>query len=242
MRIPDNILANADDLGYDPAVNSAIRYCFEHDYINSSSLMTNMNGFEEAATLIHENSAIKNIGIHVNLAEGKPLTNVTGNYFDSEGNWDVYKTNRVSNTLGTAGKIAFLKEINAQIEKALTEKIPILHLDSHLHLHTLPCYYKLFLTAAKQHNLKLRLAQTYREGSHLKYYYRKYINSLFRKNNLAYSDRFETLDKFFKNSNQSATKGTVEIMLHPWYDQSGELTDHYDPETMKKWITFLKKS
>jgi len=33
----------------------------------------------------------------------------------------------------------------------------------------------------------------------------------------------------------------VEIMLHPWYNQSGELTDHYDPETLKKWITFLTK-
>jgi chitin disaccharide deacetylase len=242
MRIPDNIIVNADDLGYDASVNTAILFCFEHGYINSSSLMTNMNVFEEAVTLIHEKPAIKNIGVHINLAEGKPLTNIPGNYLDSEGNWNVYKTNRVSNSLSTAGKAAFLKEINAQIGKALTQKIPVSHLDSHLHLHTLPCFYKLFLTAAKQHNLKLRLAQTYREGSHFKYYYRRYINNLFKKNDLAYSDRFETFEQFFKNSGKPDAKGTVEIMLHPLYDQSGKLTDHYDPDMLKKWIEFLENS
>lgn len=241
MRIPDNIIANADDLGCSASINSAILYCFGHGYINSSSLMTNMDAFEEAAVLIHEKPAIKNIGIHINLAEGKPLTNLKGDYFDSAGNFDVYKTNRVSNRLGTTGKAAFLKEINAQIERALAEKISISHLDSHLHLHTLPCFYKLFLAAAKQHNLKLRLAQTYKEGSYLKYYYRKYINNLFRKNNLAYSDRFETIDKFLENNDKPDTKGTVEIMLHPSFDQSGVLTDHAEPEALKKWMAFLKK-
>ncbi|MGZ3836673.1 MAG: ChbG/HpnK family deacetylase [Mucilaginibacter sp.] len=240
MRIPNNIIANADDLGYSASVNSAILHCFEHEYINSTSLMTNMEGFEEAATLIHERPAIKNIGIHIDLAEGKPLTNLKGNYFDSEGNWDVYKTNRVSNRLDTAAKAAFLNEINAQISRALSEKIPVSHLDSHLHLHTLPCFYKLFLVAAKQHNLKLRLAQTYKEGSYLKYYYRKYINNQFRKNGLNYSDRFETIEKFLKDHNNHDPKLTIEIMLHPWFNQTGELTDHYDPLTLQSWVSFIK--
>ncbi len=145
MLIPANILANADDLGYNTSVNKAILYCFEQGYINSTSLMTSTAYFDETVNLVHENTVITNIGIHVNLAEeGPPLTDFSENYLDDAGNWDIRKTNRLFNPLDRASKTAFSKEINAQIERALAAKISVVHLDSHLHLHTLPCVYKLF--------------------------------------------------------------------------------------------------
>jgi len=240
MRIPDHIIANADDLGFDANINTAILSSFEKGYINSTSLMTNMTAFDEAIELIRTKPAIINAGVHVNLAEGKPLTNVKGDFFDPEGNWDVYKTNKAGNRLNAAGKSDFLKEINAQIDKALAQKISVSHIDSHLHLHTLPYLYKLFLIAAKQHNLKLRLAQTYNEGSYLKYYYRKYINNLFRKNGLNYADRFETIDRCLQYYSRPDPKLKVEIMLHPWLDASGKLTDNYDPISFEKWVSYLE--
>lgn len=240
MRIPANIIANADDLGYNVAVNKAILYCYEQGYINSTSLMSSTPYFEETVSLIHKNPIITNIGIHVNLAEGPPLTDFRENYLDHAGNWDIQKTNRLLNPLDKAAKNAFLKEINAQIERALEAKISIVHLDSHLHLHTLPCFYKLFLAAAKQYKLKIRLAQTYNEGSHLKFYYRKYINNIFRNAGCNYSDRFETVDKFLRGNNTLSNKNiTTEVMLHPWFDANGMLTDHYDRDTLAKWIDFL---
>ena len=72
IRIPDYIIANADDLGYSHSVNKAILYCFEHGYINSASLMTNTGFFDEAVSMIKENPVIRNIGVHIDLAEGKP--------------------------------------------------------------------------------------------------------------------------------------------------------------------------
>lgn len=240
MRIPDHIIANADDLGFDQNVNAAILASFERGYINSTSLMTNMAGFEEAAELIHTKRTIKNVGIHVNLAEGRPLTGLKGNFLDADGNWDVYRTNKVTNRLNAASKADILKEINAQIDRALSQKIPVSHLDSHLHLHTLPCFYKLFLITAKQRKLKLRLAQTYYEGSVFKYYYRKYVNNLFRLNGLNYSDRFETVDRclgFFEQSRQQ----TIEVMFHPSLEKNGALTDNFDPAAYGKWINYLAK-
>ncbi|MBS1531719.1 MAG: ChbG/HpnK family deacetylase [Bacteroidetes bacterium] len=241
MRIPEHIIANADDLGFDSNVNAAILASFERGYINSTSLMTNMAGFEEAAELIHSKPAIKNIGIHVNLAEGKPLTNVRGDFLDADGNWDVYKTNKVTARLNVAAKTNFMKEIDAQVNKALSQKIPISHLDSHLHLHTLPCFYKLFLTAAKQHKLKLRLAQTYNEGSVLKYYYRKYINSLFRKNGLGYTDRFETVERCLEHYTGTKPRLLTEVMFHPRFDEAGDLTDNFDPAAFRNWLEYLAK-
>ena len=103
MSIPNHIIANADDLGLDTSVNAAILNCFQRGYINSTSLMTNMGGFDEAADLIHSMPVIKNVGVHINLAEGKPLTNIDSRYLDADGNWDVYKTKRSSNVLGASG-------------------------------------------------------------------------------------------------------------------------------------------
>jgi len=240
MQLPGNIIANADDLGYDEFVNKGILQCFELGYINSTSLMTNMGGFDEAVELVHSNPVIGNVGVHVNLAEGKPLTGFKEDFLDSEGNFDVGKTNKVLINLSAAGKSAFAKEINAQIEKAFSKKVSITHVDSHLHLHTLPAFYKLFLTAAKQHKLKIRLAQTYNEGSYLKFYYRKYINNLFRKNNCNYSDCFETVERFLEYKSQRGQNLKVEVMLHPWISGSGLLEDHYDKDTLTRWITFLK--
>jgi predicted glycoside hydrolase/deacetylase ChbG (UPF0249 family) len=196
MSIPANIIANADDLGFSASVNKAILRSFEEGYISSTSLMTDTPDFEATVELIHQNPAIKNIGIHVDLAQFRPLTDFKENFLDDRGNWDVYKTNKVLISLSASGKAAFTKEINSQIERALQKKINIVHLDSHLHLHTLPAFYKLFLAAARKYKLKLRLAQTYNEGSYLKFYYRKYVNNLIMKAGLNYAGGFETVDRF----------------------------------------------
>ena len=240
MRIPENIIANADDLGYSTSVNKAILNCFEQGYLNSTSLMTNTPVFSETVVLVHENPVISNIGIHIDLAEGKPITDFKEDYLDTNGNWDIQKTNRALNSFSTSAKLAFSKEINTQIEKAPAEQITIVHLDSHLHLHTLPCFYKLFLTAAKKYKLKMRLAQTYNEGSYLKFYYRKYINNTIRKEKCNYTDRFETVDRFLLYKERVPKNITVEVMLHPWFNASGILEDHYDQETLSKWITYLE--
>src|SRR6185312_6539579 len=161
-------------------------------------------------------------------------------FLDAAGNWDVYKTNKVLIKLSNSGKVAFAKEISAQIERALDNKIKLVHLDSHLHLHTLPAFRTLFVTAAERYKLKLRLAQTYNEGSYLKFYYRKYINGLIRKSGLNYADGFETVSRFLQYKNRPR-KSTVEIMLHPDLDNTGALTDHFDDTTMKDWLRYLKE-
>lgn len=250
MGIPDNIIVNADDFGLRSSVNKAILYCFEQEYINSTSLMTNVFFFDEAVDMLHSNKAIHNIGVHVNLSEGKPVSNFNqATYLDDNGNWDNSKINRKYSFLNKEVKEAFSKEIHAQIGKAIASKVPVLHLDSHYHTHTLPCFYKLFLEAAKFYKLKLRLAQTYKENSYIKFYYRQYINGVFKANHINYADLFENINRFLNNINLINKKQVIEIMVHPEFDSSGVLFDHYDIEnfknrnakTIKDWILFLGK-
>ena len=240
MRIPPNIIATADDFGLNHAVNHAILYCFEQGYANSTSILTNTPCFDEAVSIIHENSFITNLGVHVNLAEGKPLTAFIDSYLDNDGNFNLKKVNRINNILNTEARAAFLKEIDAQINKALSNGLRIVHLDSHYHLHTLPCFYELFLKIAKQYNLKIRLAQTFKENSYLKFYFRKYINSIFKSNQLNYSDYFETVKEFLNNHSNPSNR-VSELMLHPSLDEAGNLTDHFDKSAMTNWLDFIAK-
>jgi len=240
MKIPPNIIANADDLGLSNEINKAILVCYESGFINSTSLLTNTELFASTVLLIRQNPIIINIGVHVNLAEGKPVSFFERNeYLDSYGNWNISKINRKIGYLRTSDRAAFAKEIYAQIDKALAAEVPISHIDSHYHVHTLPCFYKLFFEAAKKYNLKLRLAQSYKENSFIKFAYRQYINQLFKTSNLAYSQRFETVKQYLKANRNDLE--TIEIMLHPKINDYGFLTDHYDEETIAEWIKYLDK-
>src|SRR5471030_2133213 len=192
MPLPSNIIANADDLGWDLSVNKAILYCFEKGYINSVSLMTNKPGFEDAVNLIHTNPAIKNIGVHVNLYSGKPHTDFPNkNFLLESGDWNLKKTRKTIQFFDPQTKTWFLNEVEAQVKIAMNAGVKITHLDSHLHLHTLPGFYQIFVDVAKRHQLKLRLAQTNNEGNYIKFLFRKYVNYKIKKAGSNYSDRFE---------------------------------------------------
>ncbi len=49
--IPENIIINADDFGFDHNRNEAIAYCIRSKIINSTTLMANMDGLENALKL-----------------------------------------------------------------------------------------------------------------------------------------------------------------------------------------------
>ncbi len=241
MPPPKNVIANADDFGMSSYINKAILYSFEKGYINSTSLLVNMNSFDEAVDIIHGNTFVTNIGVHVNIAEGRPVSNFKqAGYLDKEGNWDTRKINKKLNFLSSSVKQEFLKEIHAQIDKALVNNIQLTHLDSHLHIHTLPGFYKLFLQVAKEYKLKIRIAQTFSEGSYLKFLYRNYINKGFSKDNSNYSDIFENVEWYLKKGASNENGKIVELMFHPFFDKEGNLSDHYDAVEFKKWIDFIE--
>ena len=117
MSIHKNLIINADDLGYNNPTNEAISFCFEQGYINSTSLMTNTACYEEAVDIIHQNSSIINIGLHINLGSGRPVSNfVNKAYLNEEGEWDRQKTNQVLNYFDSTVRAEFSTEIHAQID------------------------------------------------------------------------------------------------------------------------------
>ncbi len=244
MTSVDNhtIIANADDLGLRISVNSAILECFNAGFINSASLITNSSIFDETVAMIKNEKQIKNIGVHINLVEFKPLTSFSARCFlNKEGNWNLTAVNNKLLILNKKEWHAFEREIHAQIDKALSAGLTIVHLDSHYHVHTLPAFYKLFIKAAKKYNLKLRLAQSYSQGNYITFLYRKWLNYLIKKDGNSYADFFEDVHHFLSSKTRAGSELSVEIMLHPDLDSLGNLTDHYHPQTMKKWLEFINQ-
>ncbi len=245
MQIPTGLIVNADDFGFSESVNKAILYCFDRGYINSTSLMAangenNNDAFDEAIEMIHANASIKNIGLHVNLDTGRPLSDFKiEKYLTGDGYWDEARTGKKISFLDTVAKKAFTGEIEAQLSLVKKAKVNITHIDSHHHLHTLPTFYPLFLAVAKSHNVKLRLAQTYDEGNYLKFAFRKYVNRKVKNTGCNYSDRFETIEYFLKHNHLQKSGEITELMLHPIFDSTGLLTDHYSVTDMANWLTYL---
>ncbi len=241
MSIQTRLIVNADDLGLSKSVNEAILFCYKEGYINSSSIITNTPLFDETAQLVHDNKVITNLGVHINFAENKPLTNFKYNeYLNHNGEWNWEQTRKYSNSLNTEVKNAFLTELYAQVDRALSADLNITHIDSHYHLHILPCFYDLFIKAAKKYNIKLRLAQLSHEQNVIKYLYRLYINNRIKLNNHNYSSKFENLGEFLKvfpnNKNLN-----IELMVHPQFDKTGTLTDSVDAIGFNEWISYVSQ-
>lgn len=238
MSATSSLIVNADDLGLSQPVNKAILLSYTEGYINSASILTNTPLFNETVLLIQQNPVIRNLGLHANFAEGKPLTNFTHTQFlDAEGNWNLKQTQKYSNSLSIDVKQDFATELNAQIERALNAGIIITHLDSHYHLHILPCFFNIFIQAAKKHNLKLRLAQISHEHNIIKYLYRSYINWKIKFHKCNHTSSFENLGEYLKTFPKNLSKNT-ELMAHPDLDKNGNLTDSVDHAGFHKWISY----
>lgn len=146
------IIINADDFGHSKENNEAIKSGFQAGIITSTSLMANMDGFENAVKEIMPQIPDIDMGFHFNIMEGKALTK-SEMLCNSEG----YFNNSYQNLILKSKNINFLKQAEAefrtQIEKVLNYT-QISHIDSHVHTHAIPGIFNLTLKLAEEYNIK----------------------------------------------------------------------------------------
>jgi predicted glycoside hydrolase/deacetylase ChbG (UPF0249 family) len=228
------ILINADDFGLNSSVNKAIVECFNNGLINSTTLMANMPGFDEAIELIHSQNLEKKIGVHLVLTDGLSLTHEikTMSLF--------FNKNSINSTLRLK-KIFFLNkherfiifnEYSAQIEKVKRNGISITHLDTHHQIHDMWAIIQIMLELLKIYKIPtMRILNNLNKSNHLyKNVYRNLINnylkarkanfSEFLGNQLAFLSILERNPAFFNNKNKR-----IEIMVHPDLNENGLLID-----------------
>jgi predicted glycoside hydrolase/deacetylase ChbG (UPF0249 family) len=145
-----SLIVNADDFGLTSGVNHAVISAHETGIVTSTTIMVNMPRFEEAARLALQHPSL-GVGLHFNITQGEPLAqpktirsllntadSFTGSSSTLARRW----------VAGRLKKEEIIVELRAQIEKALSKRLTLTHIDSHKHSHALPVVFDAILDTA----------------------------------------------------------------------------------------------
>ena len=227
------VIINADDFGMSSTVNRAILSSVEQGLVTSTSIMANMPGFEEAAGLVREHNEFRGrVGVHLNLTEGRPLSQpILGcQLFCGPDGSFYFKRERPLFRLETPTKAAAYQELRMQLQKVVEAGIIPTHLDSHHHIHTEWAVVPLVRRLAREFRIpRIRLTRNMgRQPSYLKRLYKTVFNrwQLGRHTGLNNTDLFGDIGDMVYHSRTGWPGGKkIEIMVHPHFDEQGELVD-----------------
>jgi chitin disaccharide deacetylase len=240
--IENKLIINADDFGINSNVNEAIVKCFQKDIINSTTVMANMDGFAEAIELAKLHRFTNCIGLHINLIEGKSLTDLSGTGFTDE--HGIFIKNAIKNPKIFINPILRKKiksEILTQYNKLLENGIQPTHLDSHVHVHILPYLVPIFVKIAKETNQKIRIVTVTKRKNIFIMIYNTLLNRHYKAKNIHFSDKFGNA-KFFENylRFKKDIHQTFEIMVHPAM-KGNEVVEIFANVNLEDRITKLKE-
>lgn len=228
------LLINADDFGKSDSVNMAICEAFAKGLINRTTLMANMPAAKAAMELAEKEGFKDKVGIHLNLTEGRPITEcMAGNLemCDENGLFtaDFHRSTLKRFLLSKATRKDIQKELDAQLGRYSELGGTLFHVDSHHHVHTDVSVLMPLMPLLKKYNVKsIRLGRNlYHGGNSLMRMYKRWLNKRLNGVNASKCDYFGSVKDYeaygagadFKRDN------TIEIMVHPMYSDGGELID-----------------
>ncbi len=157
---PRRLIVNADDFGRSASINQAVIRAHREGILTTASLMVNEPACEEAVALARDHPTL-GVGLHLTLlcghsalppAEIPGLVNASGEFG--------------SNPPGAGFRYFFQpglrdqlrREIHAQFRKFRATRLPLDHVNGHLHLHLHPTVFRILMADAGQLGIKhLRL-------------------------------------------------------------------------------------
>lgn len=238
------ILINADDFGLINEVNRAIVELLKSGRIQRTTLMVNMPAAKEACKTAMENGLLSQVGLHINLTDGNPLTeDIKQTRFCQYGAFnreEVESGTRLH--ISSSEKRAVRKEVQAQFEKfkELTGHYPK-HVDSHRHVHNyLPFVFICMKIAKKCKVESMRIGinlYDQKEASFAKKVYKFVLNTIIKRN-FKHTDYMGAYLEYVDYFNAPQDK-TCEVMVHPTY-YNGKIVDIIYENGNKVFYDFSK--
>lgn len=223
-----NYIINADDLGGYQNVNKPIIELLKDKIISQSTIMMTVSEYyNEAKFLVLENNLQDNIGIHLSLTRGRPLTETirTTPFVSNKGYLcDRFFHNKIHYFyINKKIRKAIEIELDAQMKKYIADGFTLMHFDSHGNIHTYPSLYKIFIKVGKKNNfISTRLPFHMHSKNWLKNWLKNRITVNFKKNfkttNLLTFSVKEII--LFKKPNDS-----FEVMTHPGSNEPNEIVN-----------------
>jgi len=239
------IIVTSDDFGYNEERTLGACKLYDDGYFSRASIMVNMPYYENAVILAKEKNIFDKIGLHLNLTEGKPLTDAVKkftNICDPDGSFNqVFHANSKSRLfLNKENSRALEIEIRAQIEKYISQGFTLMHLDSHQHVHTNYSVYRILKPLIQEYKIKsLRISRNIPVKIRLdKRFYKILFNAKIRR--AAYTtDFFTDVTAFSEFAMQIPKNASVEIMLHPIFRKNTREYTDLDVTPMEKVYEIL---
>jgi chitin disaccharide deacetylase len=130
------VIVNADDLGISEEVNARVFELMRVGSVTSSTLLVNAPAFQDAVRRIAEFPRCS-FGVHLNATAFRPLTSdpALGPLLTPDG---MFNASIRSVRFTRALRNAVRNEWAAQINHAVRSGVPVSHVDSHHHVHTIP--------------------------------------------------------------------------------------------------------
>lgn len=142
---------NADDFGMSKEYNKAVLEGNTNGFLSSASLCANGEAFSAAVNDIIPECPNLGVGIHLNIIEGKSLTNCPM-LTDKDGNFNKGYLYFILNSYNKEFLRQVEGEFRAQIEKIINA-VEVDHIDSHVHTHAIPNLFKLTCELAKEYKI-----------------------------------------------------------------------------------------
>jgi predicted glycoside hydrolase/deacetylase ChbG (UPF0249 family) len=229
-----NLHVVADDLGTCVAVDEGILHCRLEGILTAASIA--VNG-DTACAAVEAAKAVKlNLGVHVNLVEGKPISapETISTLVDGNGRFWGTSTNFFARYWrGRIDSTHIHREAKAQIKWLIDRGVHPTHIDSHQHIHIWRSLLPLFAELAKKYEIKrIRLPSLPLEpgngniGNWLKYSALCYLGAMGRarttQNGISVTDRLWGLmvtgeiDKdYLLRVLHTLPPGIHELLCHP---------------------------
>ncbi|GAL13594.1 cellobiose phosphotransferase system YdjC-like protein [Vibrio astriarenae] len=208
------LIINADDFGLTKQVNRAIVQAMQNGVVTSTTLMTNQPATEHAIKLIKEHQ-LDNIGLHVTLTSGRPISPIknVADLIDENGQFLTYS--ELSKLSESIPPEQVYTEAMSQYRFAVSRGVNLTHIDSHHFAAFLPNLSEGFLAFANEVGLPCRRCDFFENNiAKLK------VPTTDRFSARFYAERAnkEGFKQTILELSEVVPNGTAEIMAHPAYE------------------------
>ncbi|MCY3935676.1 MAG: ChbG/HpnK family deacetylase [Chloroflexi bacterium] len=239
-----------DDIGLSPRQNDHVVALAREGLLTGVSILTNFPHAESVCQQLHA-LGIEDIGVHLNLSDGFPLTPLprggalvhrSGRFRDRR--WLMWRGLRLHQRLRTQ----ISEELAAQIERIHRWGARPAHLDSHCHFHTIPAFTRLVQELALQFEIpRIR-------APHLRANLAPLSPSLLpqrirgvewagQRQSLVLAEQWLQEAPFHLISMMAQCQGEVELVVHPGCtpDEAFPHRFRYSPEMRARESEFLRR-
>lgn len=149
------IILTSDDFGIDNETNEAIAKALSFGTLSGACLMANMESFDNAIENVYKNFPNMDVGVHLNIIEGKALTKSEKSTITDEfGNFNNSYIDMLKKSFDKKFNEEVEKEFRAQIEKVFNKGLKASYINTHVHTHSIPAQFELVCKLAKEYGIK----------------------------------------------------------------------------------------